>query len=143
LETVFRIRKFLGFPGRNRLSEVRVRILSSSSQNDKINIDFYSFVTSSWIFIFEEWCKCTFKKYPVVSKQIERNKIYFVDVLKVADEKSRIRSGIRIRIRTKMSWIRHTGWKYRYGTEKIGLVAEGNTDRSFQRLLKVAKLVCW
>ncbi len=28
----------------------------------KKNLDFYCFVTSLWLFPFEEWCKCIFKK---------------------------------------------------------------------------------
>ncbi len=32
------------------------------NQNSKKNLDFYCFVTSLWLFIFEEWCKCTFKR---------------------------------------------------------------------------------
>ncbi len=27
------------------------------------NLDFYFFVTSLWLFIFEKWCKCTCKKW--------------------------------------------------------------------------------
>ncbi len=47
---------------RIRQSEIRlwIRILRSSSK--KVNLYFYCFVTSWWLFIFEEWCKCTFKK---------------------------------------------------------------------------------
>ncbi len=33
------------------------------SKNSKKNLDFYSFVTSFWLLIFEKWCKSTFKKY--------------------------------------------------------------------------------
>jgi hypothetical protein len=31
-------------------------------QNSKKNLDFYCFVTSVLLFIFEKGCKCTFKK---------------------------------------------------------------------------------
>jgi hypothetical protein len=41
---------------------VWLRILPSSSENSKKNLDFYCFVTSLWLFISEELCKCTFKK---------------------------------------------------------------------------------
>ncbi len=46
---------------RIRWSQVRLRlrILPSSSKNSKKNLDFYCFVTSLWLFIFEEWCKFT------------------------------------------------------------------------------------
>ncbi len=54
--------------------------------------------TSFELFIFEKWCKCTFRKLFF--------KISFVGGLNVNDENSRIR--IQIRIRTKMSWIRNT-----------------------------------
>ncbi len=40
----------------------RIRILLSLSKNSKTNRDFYIFVTSFWFFIFENWCKSTFKK---------------------------------------------------------------------------------
>ncbi len=40
-------------------SQLRIRILPSSSKNRKKNLDFYCFVTSLWLLIFEEWCKCT------------------------------------------------------------------------------------
>ncbi len=40
-----------------------IRILLSSSKNTKKNLDFFCFVTSLWLFIIEEWCNCTFKKY--------------------------------------------------------------------------------
>ncbi len=39
-----------------------IRILLSPCTNIKKNLDFYCFVTSLWLFIFEEWCKCAFKK---------------------------------------------------------------------------------
>ncbi len=41
----------------------RIRILLSLSKNSKKNLELYSFVTSFWLFIFEKWCKSTFKKY--------------------------------------------------------------------------------
>ncbi len=31
-------------------------------QKNEENLDLYCFVTSLWLFILEEWCKCTFKK---------------------------------------------------------------------------------
>ncbi len=43
-------------------SEVWIRILLSPSKNSKKNLDSYCFVTSFWLFFFEKWCKCTFKK---------------------------------------------------------------------------------
>ncbi len=42
---------------------IRFRIFHSSCKNCKKNLDSYYFVTDSfWLFIFEKWCKCTFKK---------------------------------------------------------------------------------
>jgi MFS-type transporter involved in bile tolerance (Atg22 family) len=41
---------------------IRIRILLSSSKNCKKNLESVGFVTSLWLFIFEKWCKCTFKK---------------------------------------------------------------------------------
>ncbi len=34
---------------------------SIKKQKSKNNLDFCYFVTSFWLFIFEDWCKCTFK----------------------------------------------------------------------------------
>jgi hypothetical protein len=42
-----------------RASRIRIRILLSSSKNNKKNINsYYCIVTSLWLFTFEEWCKC-------------------------------------------------------------------------------------
>ncbi len=41
---------------------IRIRILLSTSKKNEENLDFYCFVTSLWLFIFEGWWKCTFKK---------------------------------------------------------------------------------
>ncbi len=38
------------------------RSFREQSKKMKKNLDLYCFVTSLWLFIFEEWCKCTFKK---------------------------------------------------------------------------------
>ncbi len=80
---VFRIRKFLGLPDSDQL----VRGTDpdpSSSINGMKNLYLYSFVTSVSHFIFEEWCKCTFKKYLIRKKFV---KIIFCccPVLKVND----------------------------------------------------------
>ncbi len=45
-----------------RYIRIRIRILPSSNKNSKNTLNFYCFVTSSWLFICKEWCKCTFKK---------------------------------------------------------------------------------
>ncbi len=39
-----------------------IRILLSLSKYSNKNLDFYWFVTSFWLLIFEKWCKSTFKK---------------------------------------------------------------------------------
>ncbi len=69
-------------------------------------------MTSLWLFIFEEWCMFLQK----VISQILGKKWFFIGVLKVTDEKGKIRSQsrirlseVRIRIDTKMSRIRNTG----------------------------------
>ncbi len=67
LKAAFRIRihrtgRFLGLRYSEIRIRIRIRILPSSSKNCKKNLYFYCFVTSLWLFIFEEWCKCTFKK---------------------------------------------------------------------------------
>ncbi len=46
----------------------------SSSKNCKKNIDSYCFMTPFWLFIFEKWCKCTFKKYNK-QKNLEEKKV--------------------------------------------------------------------
>jgi hypothetical protein len=69
------------------------RVLLSSSRNTKKNIDSYCFVTSLWFLSLKNDVKVPLKS----NKQ--KN---LVDVLKVTDENS------RIRIRTKISWIRNT-----------------------------------
>jgi hypothetical protein len=114
---------------------IRIRILPSLTKNSKKN--FIS--TVLWLprdFSFEEWNVPS--KNTVISVKKTRKKIFFVGVLKVTDEKSRIRSRIRqseiwiedhwrkekdqepdtlirgtdpwfrIRIRTKMSRIQNT-----------------------------------
>jgi hypothetical protein len=60
-------------------------------------------VASLWLFILEEWCKYTFKSKKQTN--YEKVPVFFVGILKVTDEKSRIRirkGMVRIRIRIKM-----------------------------------------
>jgi hypothetical protein len=81
---------------------IRIRILLSPSKNSKKKLASYCFVTSFWLFIFEN--------YRNGPKKVKSKKILllvFVSILKVNDENSSIR--IRIRIHTKMSWIHNTG----------------------------------
>ncbi len=89
----------------------------SIHQQEKMtkNLDFYYFVTSLWLFIFEEWCKCTFKKDK--HRELDK-KIIFCWHLegpwwKEQDTESDpvvkgTDSRIQIRIRTKISRIRNT-----------------------------------
>ncbi len=61
-----RIRMFLDFQDQihHYLYGSGFRILSSSNKNySKKNLDFNCFVTFLWLFIFEEWCEYTFKKF--------------------------------------------------------------------------------
>ncbi len=39
--------------------DMRIWILLLSRKNSKKNLDSYCFVTSLWLFIFKQWCKCT------------------------------------------------------------------------------------
>jgi hypothetical protein len=78
----------------------RIRILLSASKNSKKNLDTYCFVTSFGLFIFENDVNVPSKSNK--QKNILQN-LFFVGILKVSDENS------RIRIHTKMSWIRNTG----------------------------------
>ncbi len=60
-----RIRLFLGLPNTDPLvrgtdPEPDPSIIK---KNSKKNLDSYCFVISLWLFIFDKWCKCTFKKY--------------------------------------------------------------------------------
>ncbi len=45
-----------------RIRFYEIRILLSFRKNSKKSLDSYSFVTSLWLFIFEERCKCSIKK---------------------------------------------------------------------------------
>ncbi len=97
---------------RIRSSQVRIRlrILPSSSKNSKKNPDFYCFVTSLWLFIFEGRCKCTTVVFRI-HIQIRRIRVFsgildpHPDLL-IRGTDQRIR--IRIWIRTKMSRIPNT-----------------------------------
>jgi hypothetical protein len=69
---------------------VRIQILPSQASTSKKNEEklwFYCFVTSLWIFIFEESCK----KYLQKGLGISINKNYFFGILKVTD----LRAGSR------------------------------------------------
>ncbi len=67
---------------------LRIRILPSTRkkrENPWLNY----FVTSFWLFIFENWCKCTFKKYRNQHENLK--KFYFLfGILSATDEKSQI-----------------------------------------------------
>ncbi len=64
-------------------------------------------MTSFWLFIFEKWCKSTFKKY--YAEKLFLNS-FFVAILKVNDENRRIRIRIPIRIQILIrAWIRGSG----------------------------------
>ncbi len=82
----------------------------------KKNLDSYCFVTSFWLFIFEKWCKCTFKSNKQTS--FFKNKLLFVGILKVNDEKSRIRirgSGSATLLFSKLRTLRQgkvNEWKF-------------------------------
>jgi hypothetical protein len=54
--------KFLGFPDPDPLVRGTDPDPSVIKQYFKKNLHFYCFVTSYRLFIFEEWCNCTFKK---------------------------------------------------------------------------------
>ncbi len=58
-----RIRMFLGLPDPHPdplvTSTDPVPYSSVTKKDSKKNLDFYCFVTSLWLSIFEEWCKCT------------------------------------------------------------------------------------
>ncbi len=77
-------------------------------------MDSYNLVTSLWLFIFEKWCKCTFKNLSAKKTQVF---LFVFDVWKVTDENMQdplVRGNdpwIRIPIRTKTSWIRNTDLK--------------------------------
>ncbi len=48
---------------------VLIRILPSTSKKIKKNLDLYCFVTSLWLFIFKEWCKCKRNKHKSLEKK--------------------------------------------------------------------------
>jgi hypothetical protein len=64
---IHRIHIFLGL-----LLWIRFRILQSSCKNSKKNLDSYYFVT---LFIFEKWCKCSFKK-SLAKKLVLKNLVF-------------------------------------------------------------------
>ncbi len=68
----FRIRMLLGLldPHLDLLFICTDKNPSINKQKNEGNLDFYCFVSSLWPFIFEEWCKCTFKKELVFKKNI-------------------------------------------------------------------------
>jgi hypothetical protein len=74
-------------------------LLSLSKYNQK-NLDFYCFVTSFWLFIFEKLCKSIFKKQ--YAGKLFFKYLFFVGILKVNDENRRIRICIRIKIRIRI-----------------------------------------
>jgi hypothetical protein len=59
-----RIRRFLGLldPDLDQLVKTTAPDPSIIKQKSKKILDYYCFVTSLWLFIFEKWCKCTFNK---------------------------------------------------------------------------------
>jgi hypothetical protein len=59
----------------------------------KKNLDFYCFVTSLWLFISEERCKCNFKKGISLKTWWKKIIFFVVDILKVTVKKSRSESG--------------------------------------------------
>ncbi len=65
----------------------------SSSRNSEKNLYFFCFVTYLWLFVFKEWCKCSFKNIlhlVIIAKNFEQ--YIFVVILKVTDGRSRIQS---------------------------------------------------
>ncbi len=67
------------------------------------------------IVILEDWFECVYGKNRVPSNKKENfgeKNLFFVDILKVTEEKSRIgicKPLVRFRIRTQTSWIRNSG----------------------------------
>ncbi len=61
-------------------------------------------MTSLWLIIFEDWCKCNIPK--VISKKFIKRKLIFVGILKATDEKSII----RVRSRKSVGRIRGSGY---------------------------------
>ncbi len=102
----FRIHMFLGLPDPDPslvvqiriLLFVQIRILASSSKTSKKNLRFLPFCD----FFMTFYLRRMMEMY--LTKLISKAKIRFFGILKVTDEKSRI----RIRIRTKLSRIRNT-----------------------------------
>ncbi len=89
---------------------------SITKQNDRKNLDSYCFVTSLCLYIFEMLCKCTVRSKRNVQKNfLTFLKQFFVGVLKVNDENSRIQS----RIRTNMSRIHNTAEELLLTSKKI------------------------
>ncbi len=97
-----RVRMFLGLPDPRSGSG---SFYLSSSKNSRKYLHFSCFVTSLWLFVFKEWCKCSFKKYQIFSCYLEGRWRKQQD----PDPETLVRGmGPRIRIRTKMSRIPNT-----------------------------------
>ncbi len=96
-----RIRKFLGVP--DPLTEVRIRILPYSSKNSKKTLVFLLFCDFFMTFYLRRMMYMCFQEVPN-QKKTEKKIYFFVGILKVTDDK--------IRIRTKMSRVRNTGCKW-------------------------------
>jgi hypothetical protein len=78
--------------------------LLSSCKNSKKNLDSYYFVTLFDFLSLENYVNVGYLQ-KVLSKKMFKQKWFFVGILKVNDEKSRI----RIRIHYSESWIRGSG----------------------------------
>ncbi len=105
---------------RIHLSEIwiRIRIPLSSCKNSKKNLDSYYCATLFDFLSLENYVNVPLNSN--MQKKMFKQKLFFIGILKVNDEKSRIRiqdpdplvrdmdPRIRIRIHSKMSWIRNT-----------------------------------
>jgi hypothetical protein len=112
---------------------IRIRILLSSCKNSKKNHDSYYFVTLFDFLSLENYVNVPSNSNK--QKKCLNKNCFLIGILKVNDEKSRIRiqdpdpnpnpdplvrgmdPRIRIRIHSKMSWIRNTGYFTYYNDE--------------------------
>ncbi len=63
------------------------------------------------IFEYRYWVKCTYLRYVIKKITWEKKLCYFLGILTVTEEKSRIWIRIRIRISIKTSCIRNTDFR--------------------------------
>ncbi len=112
---------------------VRIRILQLSSKNYKKNLYFYCLVTSLWLLIFEDWRKCTFKKYGKKQKNLQKNLKEKIPMFRITTNKSsfHVRNELlRCLVRCRWEWTERLTRKRWGWTRRCAPRGRGWTSRS-------------